>query len=129
MINKINELKKKVGTPYEMFFADGNYNGCFFPVYELYPFLPKYPLYSKNMTDNWDYGVNLIKKHAVEIDASDVQEGDIMVTRFRNELHVAICLGGRKILHVFKDYSLEISRIENYFRDKYIKYYRVIDNA
>jgi hypothetical protein len=124
---KINDLKKQVGKPYEMFWENSEnlYQGCFYPIYAIYPHLPKYPLFADNMADNWDYGIDLIQKHAYEIDKSEVRLGDVMVTRFRKELHVAICLGGGKIIHVFKDHTLEISRIQNYFKDRLIKYYRV----
>jgi len=124
---KINDLKKKVGTAYSMFFPDGNYCGCFFPIYEVYNFLPKYPLPSADPADNWDYGIDLINKHAIEIEKNEVRAGDVFVTRFRKELHVGLCIDGGKIIHVFKDNSLEISRINNYFKDKYIKYFRVIN--
>lgn len=125
MQKKINELKKLVGKPYKMFFEDGNYCGCFFPIYEVYPDLPRHPLFSENMADNWDYGINLILESAYEIPSEEVKAGDVLVTKYRKELHVALCIGEGKIIQVFRDRTLEISRAQNCFRERFVKYFRL----
>lgn len=110
---RIDDLIKKVGTPYEMFFPDKiSYKGCFFPVYEVFPDLPKFPLPSDNPEDNFDYGMDKIRQNATEIEEKDLQVGDLVAGLFNNELHVALYLGKGKIIHVFKDHNLRINRLE-----------------
>lgn len=124
MINKINDLKKEVGRKYEMFFEDGNYQGCFFPFYFVFIDIPKFPLPTADPADNWDYGIDLIKKHCIEISKDEIQPGDMLVTRFKKELHVALYIGDERIIHVFRDNSLQISRVQM-FRELLTKWYRI----
>ena len=60
---KILQLLKQVGRPYEMFNEDGTYQGCFYPVQFLYPQKPRYKLRSINDDKNYAYGLSKIKKH------------------------------------------------------------------
>ena len=109
---KIKTLLEKVGRPYEMFNDDGTYQGCFYPVQFLYPDKHRYKLCSKNDDKNYFYGLSKIKKHCHEVPPAELQTGDIIVTRFKDELHVAIYLEYGKIIHVFKDHTLQIGRLK-----------------
>ena len=106
------ELLAKVGRPYQMFNNDGTYQGCFYPVQFLYPDKPKYRLRSANDDENYFYGIDKIKSNCTEIAPEELEKGDIVVTRFRNELHVAIYFEFGKIIHVFRDNSLQIGRLK-----------------
>lgn len=108
----IDELISQVGRPYQMFNSDGTYQGCFYPVQFLYPDKPKYKLRSNNDDKNYWYGLSKIKKHCQQINPDQLQTGDIIVTRFKNELHVAVYLEYGKIIHVFKDHTLQIGRLK-----------------
>lgn len=117
MNNKIpnenfNNLLSLVGTPYKMFDENGHYLGCFMPVYELYPEKPRYKLRSNDDDKNFWYGIAKIKKHCEEITPEELKEGDIIATRFRDELHVAVYYQDGKIIHVFKDHALQIGRLK-----------------
>jgi hypothetical protein len=48
--------------------------------------------------------------------------GDLIVTRFNDELHVAVFLQFGKIIHVFRGHSLQIGRLKM-FKD--FKVFRV----
>ena len=106
------ELLARVGRPYQMFNDDGTYQGCFYPVQFLYPDKPKYKLRSVNDDENYFYGIDKIQSNCTEIDPENLKKGDIVVTRFRNELHVAIYFEFGKIIHVFRDNSLQIGRLK-----------------
>lgn len=121
-MNRFKELIKQVGRPYEMFNEDGTYQGCFYPVQFLYPDKPKYKLRSKDDDKNYMYGMAKLKKHCVQIDKDDLKQGDIIATRYRDELHVAIFYEYDKIIHVFKDHTLQIGRYKMF---KNFECYRV----
>lgn len=112
MKEKIEELLKQVGRPYQMFNEDGTYQGCFYPVQFLYPDKPKYKLRSTDDDQNYSYGIEKIKKHCVEISSEHLKAGDIIATKFKDELHVAVYLEFGKIIHVFKGHTLEIGRLK-----------------
>lgn len=116
MINRINEIINEVGKAYQMFNDDGTYQGCFYPIQRLYPDKPRYKLRSGDDDKNFFYGIAKIKKHCVEIQEDELRAGDIIATRFKDELHVALYLEYGKILHVFKDHTLQIGRL-NLFKD------------
>lgn len=126
MIDKINEIIKEVGRPYEMYNEDKTYQGCFYPIQRLYPNKPRYKLRSSNDDKNFFYGIAKIKKHCTEIQRNELRMGDIVVTRFKDELHVALYLSYGKILHVCKDLTLRISKL-NLFKSE-CKYFRVNDD-
>ena len=109
---KMQHLLSLVGTPYQMFDENGYYLGCFRPVYELYPGKPRYKLRSNNDDKNFWYGIAKIRKHCAEITQEELQEGDIIATRFRDELHIAVYYQDGKIIHVFKDHTLQLGRLK-----------------
>lgn len=108
----IDDLLKEVGRPYQMFNEDETYQGCFYPVQFLYPDKPRYKLRSNDDDKNFFYGIAKIKKHCTEITAEELREGDIIATRFRDELHVAVYWEYGKIIHVFKDHTLQVGRLK-----------------
>src|SRR5574344_2205365 len=112
MEKNIENLLQQIGRQYEMFNTDGTYQGCFYPVQFLYPQKPKYKLRSKNDDKNYLYGISKIKKHCIEIPAQELKTGDIIATRFKDELHVAVYLDYGKIIHVFKNHKLQIGRLK-----------------
>lgn len=124
MEEKIKELLEQVGKPYEMFNKDGTYQGCFYPVQFLYPEKPRYKLRSNDDDKNYWYGLSKLRRHCESINASDLQAGDIIATRFKDELHVAIYFEYGKVIHVFKDHNLQIGRLKMF--DKFNSlYFRV----
>ena len=120
---KILQLLKQVGRPYEMFNEDGTYQGCFYPVQFLYPQKPRYKLRSINDDKNYAYGLSKIKKHCKEISPAQLEAGDIITTKFKDELHVAVYYEFGKIIHVFKDHTLQIGRLKMF---KNFKSFRVL---
>lgn len=109
---ELNEIiSKYIGEPYEMYNEDGTYRGCFRPVQLLYPEKPRYKLRSKNDDKNFFYGIAKIRKHCTLIDRKDLKIGDIIATRFRDELHVGIFTGYGKILHVFRGHTMQIGKL------------------
>jgi len=126
MQEKIEKLINKVGTSYQMFYEDGNYLGCFFPVYEVYPHLPKFPLPDTDLKKpkNFDFGIARMLENMDEIKEESLQLGDILATRYNDELHVALYLGKGKFIHVFRDHTLQINSI-NFFKKDRVRYFRV----
>ena len=97
---------------YEMYNDDGTYQGCFYPVQVLYPDKPRYKLRSADDDKNYNYGLNKIKKHCKRVKPDEIKQGDLIVTRFRDELHVAVYYEYGKIIHVFRGHSLQIGRLK-----------------
>ena len=120
---RVKELLTHVGEPYQMFFDDGMYMGCFKPVYFLYPNYPHYPLKFDSNKRNYVYGIKCIKNHCIEISKQELQQGDIIATEYRGELHVGIFYEFGKLIEVYKDHTLQIGRL-NKFKD--YKCFRVI---
>ena len=120
----MEELLSKIGEEYQMFFEDGNYRGCFYPVYVLYPHLPKYPLNAKDPSESWEYGLNLILNHADRIKGVEAKEGDLLVCRYNNELHVAVVLADNKCIHVFRGHTMRINRL-SFFGERPLMFFRV----
>ena len=110
-MSKIQELLKQIGKPYQMFNEDGTYQGCFYPVQFLYPDKPRYKMRSNNDDKNFWYGIAKIRRHCDEITPEELKEGDIIATRFRDELHVGVYYQDGKIIHVFKDHPLQLGRL------------------
>lgn len=125
MEEKFKMLLEQIGRPYQMFNEDGTYQGCFYPVQFLYPDKPRYKMRSNDDDKNYWYGFAKIKKHCVEIDVNDrYKTGDLIVTRFKDELHVAVFWEFGKIVHVFRNHSLQIGRLKMF---KEYKVFRVKD--
>lgn len=118
------KLLHEVGRPYEMFNEDGTYQGCFYPVQFLYPDKPRYKLRSRDDDKNYAYGMAKLMQHCEEISIDELQKGDIIATRFNDELHVAVFYEFDKIIHVFRGHTLQISRLK-IFRNK-VRCFRVI---
>ena len=112
MKQKIQKLLEQVGRPYQMFNDDGTYQGCFYPVQFLYPQKPRYKLRSNDDDKNYYYGIAKLKKHCIPISPAELQAGDIVATRFKEELHVAVYYEYGKIIHVFKEHTLQIGRLK-----------------
>lgn len=110
-MRNFDDLLKEIGKPYQMFNDDGTYQGCFYPVQFLYPDKPRYKLRSKDDDKNYWYGLAKLKKHCKIIPYSEIKQGDIIATRYKDELHVAIYYEFGKIIHVFKDHTLQIGRV------------------
>lgn len=108
---KIDELLKEVGRPYQMFNEDGTYQGCFYPVQFLYPDKPRYKMRSNNDDKNFYYGMAKLKEHCEIIPKEELKQGDIIATRFNDELHVAVYYEYGKIIHVFRNHTLQIGRL------------------
>lgn len=111
MLERIKDLIKKVGTPYEMFYPCGSYCGCFFPIYEVFPNLPKFKLPTEDPANSYDYGMEKIYENAVPVEKMELIAGDVIVSRFNNELHVALYINSDRIIHVFKNNKLRINRL------------------
>ena len=105
-------LISQVGRPYKMFNDDGTYQGCFYPVQVLYPDKPRYNLPSDNQEHNYNYGIELIRKHCIPIKEDELKKGDIIATKYNDELHVAVYWEYGKIIHVFRGHELYIGRID-----------------
>jgi hypothetical protein len=112
MEEKIKKLLEQVGRPYEMFNEDRTYQGCFYPVQFLYPDKPRYKLRSEDDDKNYHYGLKKLETHCEEISPADLKAGDIIATRFKDELHVAVYYEFGKIIHVFKNHTLQIGRLK-----------------
>ncbi len=123
MEEKIKELLGQVGRPYQMFNDDGTYQGCFYPVQFLYPDKPRYKLRSDDDDHNYYYGIEKLKEHCIEISPAELKAGDIVATRFKDELHVAVYFEYGKVIHVFKDHTLQVGRLKMF---KKFQSYRVI---
>ena len=108
----VEDLLKEVGRPYQMLNEDGTYQGCFYPVQFLYPDKPRYKMRSKDDDKNYWYGLAKIKENCEEIKPEELQKGDVIATRYKDELHVAVYYEFGKIIHVFKDHSLQIGRLK-----------------
>ena len=106
----ISGLLEQIGRPYEMFNEDGTYQGCFYPIQYVYPEKPRYKLRSKDDDKNYFYGLSKIKKHCTRVETPET--GDIIVTRYKDELHVALYFEYGKIIHVFRGHTLQIGRLK-----------------
>lgn len=111
-MDRFDELLKQVGRPYEMLNKDGTYCGCFYPVQFLYPDKPRYKMRSLDDDENYIYGIELIKKHCTEIKPEELKKGDLVVTRYKDELHVAVYYEYGKIIHVFREHELYIGKLD-----------------
>lgn len=112
--DKITALLKKVGRPYEMYNKDGTYQGCFYPVQFLYPDKPGYKMQSEDDDKNYYYGLRCIREHCTPIGKNELEPGDIIATKFKEELHVAVYYQFGKVIEVFRGHSLQIGRMDKF---------------
>jgi hypothetical protein len=123
---RLKEVVHLVGQPYEMFFEGSTqYKGCFAPIYFVYPELPKYKLSADfDPKNNYNFGLKKILKNAEEIDSKAIKGGDVLVTSFRGELHVALLLDKFRFIHVFLNHTAQINKMSFFKKDK-VKFFRV----
>ena len=94
--DKILGLIRQVGKKYQ-YEMDGMALGCMAPVYFLYPDLPRYPWPEDDLGG---YITDLFKRHGQQIEADDMQPGDLVLIRWPMGLvHPAVYLGDDKYLH------------------------------
>lgn len=110
-MNNIEELLKQVGKPYQMLDKNGKYLGCFFPMYFLYPNIPKYTL-TKAEDALYENCIDEFYKYCTEIEKEELKKGDLLAINFKNILHVAIYYEFGKIIHIFNGRTLEIARLK-----------------
>ena len=127
MKDKIQELLTHIGRPYQSFFDDKTYLGCFYPLYFLYPFLPKFKLPSKDKSEYFMYSFNKINSSDMfeAISENELQQGDIIVTSYKKQLHIGIYYEFGKMIHTLNNVPLEITRVQNY-KSRFMRYYRVV---
>lgn len=119
--NQDDFLKSLVGRPYRDFDAEGNYLGCFEPLYLLYPDLPKYPL-PKSSKAYFSLGTQRIFENFEQVEMPKTL--DMILFCFRKDmLHVGIYVEGRKFLHVQRGSAFEIQRLALY-ENKILGYYK-----
>lgn len=114
-MNNIVELLKQVGKPYQMFNEDGSYCGCFYPMYFLYPQIPRY-IMTKSEDALFENCIDEFYKHCKEINKEELKKGDLIAIDFKGILHVAIYYEFGKIIHIFDGRTLEVGKLK-YFRD------------
>lgn len=114
MIDKINEIIKEVGRPYEDFDENGHYIGCFYPVYRLYPHLKRYKLRTNDKNKQFNYCLSKMRKNFEFILQKDAKVGDVIMTDIKGIFHVGLFLGYGKILHLFKGGTLQIGKIKQF---------------
>ena len=85
---------------------------CLYPVYLLYPEIPKYELIHDE-----EYFTPLIKKHFREIE--ELSTGDLLVFKMFNNFHFGIYAGKGTFFHCCKKHKLRVSRLSGY--KKYLK--------
>ena len=110
--DRFNKLLNMIGEPYVMLNKDGSYRGCFRPVQILYPDKPRYKMRSLDDDKNYLYGLRKIKKHCTQIKPEELKKGDIITTRYKDELHVAVYFEYGKIIHVFREHELYIGKLD-----------------
>ena len=112
MEEKIKELLKKIGRPYQMFNEDGTYQGCFYPVQFLYPKLKKFKMRTQDKEKSYVYAMKKLNKYCKPVSIDEIKTGDIIATKFKDVLHVGIYLDYGKVIHIFQNNTLQIGRLK-----------------
>ncbi len=108
----IKDLITLVGSPYKNFDENGNYLGCFEPIYLLHPQIMRCKL-PIDSSLNFDFAYKKIKENCISIQKNEILSGDIIVLKLPNNvLHVGVYLGNNKFIHTFKNSSLTINKID-----------------
>lgn len=115
-MKKMEDLIQQVGRPYQMVNRDKTYQGCFYPMQFLYPDLPRFEMPHGNLREVGEFALAKIKEYFDEIPPAELNAGDIIVTEIKGAFHVAVYWEFGKIIHVFKDHTLQIGRLK-IFRD------------
>jgi len=128
MINiedKVEELKKYVGTKFEMEDERGNAVGCALPLYLMFPDLPKFNFKERNINakNHFNFVFSLLTEGMNEVNLNEIQIGDVIAIQLPiyKTLHLAIYLGNQKIFHCLNigNGTAEICDIS--FMEKHIK--------
>ena len=94
---------------------------CLYPVYLLYPEIPKYKL-----IQNESYFRPLIEKYFHPVSLKNIQKGDLLLFKMFNGFHFGIYAGHDKFFHCCKTHKLRLSRLSGYkkfLKDTY-RWYR-----
>ena len=120
---RIEKLKKLIGTKYQRYDDNGNALGCTFPVYFLYPNLLHYKEAQNNKIETY---LKYLRENLIEVKKEDIQKGDIIVFQFPfDNLHFAVYIGNNEIIHVMNDDSLQICKL-SFFMKKFKSAFRVV---
>lgn len=103
----LNVLEEHIGDEYSE-----NTMGCLSPVYLLHPKLPKY-----EFKNNKDYFLPIVENHCQEKRLKDLNDGDLLMIKVRDEYHFAIFKHPNLIFHCTEKSKLRQSKV-----DMYIKY-------
>lgn len=85
---------------------------CLYPVYLLYPRIPKYKIIQDE-----DYFLPLVKKYFKEIALSKKTifiKGDLLIFKLYNGFHFGIYAGNEEFFHFCKRHNLRITRLSGY---------------
>ncbi len=96
----LNILYKNIGTIDETL-------DCTYPVYLLYPQIPRYELIHDE-----EYFIPLVKKHFKE--TYELNTGDLIVFKLPNDYHFGIYAGEGKFFHCCRRHKLRVSRLSGY---------------
>lgn len=113
MIGK-NEMYKLVGLPYENY-RDNKAWGCIAPMYLVHPETIQYRFDWEQVEDL----LQLYKKYCKEISMTELKLGDIIVLKMPMGLwHIMIFIEGNKFLHCTKTSSMEIIKLDDFYRHR-----------
>ena len=106
MVQKVDltVLEEHIGDKYSE-----NTMGCLSPVYLLYPNLPKY----KFINDR-SYFLPIIHNHCAEKTLTEINDGDLLMIKVRNDYHFAIFKSPDLIFHCTENAKLRLSKIDLY---------------
>ena len=106
----LEKLTKTIGKKYQETDENGNYIGCFEPMYMLYPDIPRFQFLQN--VDYFSHSLEKIKETLKEIRKEEIKEGDIIVFKMpRKVLHIAVYIGNGKIIQTFKNSSMQINKV------------------
>lgn len=101
-------LEEHIGDKYSE-----NSMGCLSPVYLLHPQLPKY-----DFINDKNYFLPIVESYCREKSLEDINDGDLLVIKVRDEYHFAIFKSPDLIFHCTQNSKLRQSKIDVY--KKYI---------
>ena len=107
-------LEKHIGDKYSE-----NSMGCLSPVYLLHPQLPKY-----DFINNKNYFLPIVENHCKEKSLQNIEDGDLLMIKVRNEYHFAIFKSPDLIFHCTENSKLRKSKI-NIYKKYVVKVYNI----
>lgn len=111
----IDDLIKSVGDgiKYKHLDDNGKALGCMFPIYLMYPHLPRF-----DWPDNLgEFMRTMFKKHLEIIELEDIEKGDLVLIRLPFGLvHPAVYIGNDEIIDCMIETGLQKSRLSIYSR-------------